>query len=587
MGPSGNMNEEITTIFVVGFPDDMQEREFQNMFTFSPGFEAATLKVPAPNEEDANGARKQIIGFAKFRTRIEAMEARDILSGRKVDAERGCILKAEMAKKNLHTKRGLSNDHSSHASCGYGYGMAGALNRQRFLAPSALGNGMVPSAAAAAAAAAQLSALQQQKDLAFADSYFLSSPPPIPRDLLNPPDYPGFDVYPTERDSPVTAFSDSSLSERDSISSAFSELSELRSNSNNTFGSRSGSASNFFDAPRLDRPFNELLDTATLSLLGRSQSASERGFNSALFSPIDPVMPTARFPSVDSPTKTSFGFGSGHPQINTSLNNAHNTPASMISPLSSASTVSSASQPLTPPTTPGSSPTTAHALGNLPAAAFMGPKGSFDQNPPCNTLYVGNLPPNTPVEELERLFNKVRGYKRLCYRNRPNGPMCFVEFDDVLCATQALHELYGTPLSTHTKGGIRLSFSKNPLGVRLPVTQQQQQQFGFGSLTSLPLSDSPSPTPSLTSASPASAPSNGPSSASTSSTTASASPFSLTFASTTNTTTSSSAFTNSTTTTTSNNNTQFSTSFFNLPPHTQSQSLFALEGQNRISIHGH
>ncbi|KAJ3480090.1 hypothetical protein NLJ89_g12301 [Agrocybe chaxingu] len=38
--------EEISTIFVVGFPEDMQEREFQNMFTFSPGFEAATLKIP-------------------------------------------------------------------------------------------------------------------------------------------------------------------------------------------------------------------------------------------------------------------------------------------------------------------------------------------------------------------------------------------------------------------------------------------------------------------------------------------------------------------------------------------------------------
>ncbi|KIY52282.1 hypothetical protein FISHEDRAFT_35486, partial [Fistulina hepatica ATCC 64428] len=155
--------EDISTVFVVGFPDDMQEREFQNMFTFSSGFEAATLKVP--NKEytaygstlsagssnstqqryhsgfpdsysDANGAwpagsdetnttsgssgpgnshyggtqmppRKQIIGFAKFRTRAEAMAARDALQGRRVDIEKGAVLKAEMAKKNLHTKRGV------------------------------------------------------------------------------------------------------------------------------------------------------------------------------------------------------------------------------------------------------------------------------------------------------------------------------------------------------------------------------------------------------------------------------------------------------------------------------------------------
>lgn len=50
--------------------------------------------------------RKQIIGFAKFRTRQEALEARDILQGRRVDLEKGSVLKAEMAKKNLHTKRG-------------------------------------------------------------------------------------------------------------------------------------------------------------------------------------------------------------------------------------------------------------------------------------------------------------------------------------------------------------------------------------------------------------------------------------------------------------------------------------------------
>lgn len=44
--------------------------------------------------------------------------------------------------------------------------------------------------------------------------------------------------------------------------------------------------------------------------------------------------------------------------------------------------------------------------------------------------------------------------------------MCFVEFEDVSFATKALNELYGHPLHNSIKGGIRLSFSKNPLGVR-------------------------------------------------------------------------------------------------------------------------
>jgi len=150
------------------------------MFTFSPGFEAATLKIPnkeltAYGSASANSAnalrpgysshggpndpynlvtinqggvvvdggrdgttsswqpaddphfshlvsngpagpggantgmstRKQIIGFAKFRTRSEALDARDTLQGRRIDIEKGAVLKAEMAKKNLHTKRGI------------------------------------------------------------------------------------------------------------------------------------------------------------------------------------------------------------------------------------------------------------------------------------------------------------------------------------------------------------------------------------------------------------------------------------------------------------------------------------------------
>ncbi|KAI5286317.1 cell cycle RNA binding protein whi3, partial [Ascosphaera acerosa] len=92
------------------------------------------------------------------------------------------------------------------------------------------------------------------------------------------------------------------------------------------------------------------------------------------------------------------------------------------------------------------------------------PANPADQNPPCNTLYVGNLPHDTSEDELKALFSKQRGYKRLCFRNKQNGPMCFVEFEDISLATKTLHELYGWQLSNSVKGGIRLSFSKNPLG---------------------------------------------------------------------------------------------------------------------------
>lgn len=89
------------------------------------------------------------------------------------------------------------------------------------------------------------------------------------------------------------------------------------------------------------------------------------------------------------------------------------------------------------------------------------------ENPPCNTLYVGNLPVTASEDELRALFVNASGFKRMSFRSKPpNGPMCFVEFEDVAAATQAMTSLYGTLLSCSTKGGIRLSYSKNPLGVR-------------------------------------------------------------------------------------------------------------------------
>jgi len=110
------------------------------------------------------------------------------------------------------------------------------------------------------------------------------------------------------------------------------------------------------------------------------------------------------------------------------------------------------------------------------------PANPADQNPPCNTLYVGNLPIDTSEEELKAMFSKQRGYKRLCFRTKQNGPMCFVEFEDISFATKALNELYGQPLHNSVKGGIRLSFSKNPLGVR---SGQSSGQSTTGSIASI------------------------------------------------------------------------------------------------------
>jgi len=59
--------------------------------------------------------------------------------------------------------------------------------------------------------------------------------------------------------------------------------------------------------------------------------------------------------------------------------------------------------------------------------------------------------------------------------------MCFVEFDDVSFATKALNDMYGHTLNGLIKNGIRLSYSKNPLGVRSPSLSNGSTGPAFGS----------------------------------------------------------------------------------------------------------
>ncbi|KAG0025470.1 hypothetical protein BGZ81_007128 [Podila clonocystis] len=457
--------EEISTIFVVGFPEDMQEREFQNMFVFTPGFEAATLKIPNKDqqEDDAltlgvNGVnpRKQIIGFAKFRSHQEALQARDVLSGRRVDAEKGSLLKAEMAKKNLHTRRGLSNNELV-ATPSVGIPLNSAI-------PPPIGSASIhPVNITGNKSGHPL--LQHRNSLANAAAYdaFHSVPcsPALPSDLLSPNDYPSSydfyaDVYaPNANLSFAESFggryqSQHSTLNQSELSSSFlgrrnfedNRVDPLSMGSFNNVGGLAGSVSGSFSnsisnsfsnrvgftgSQRFNKSFlgmDSETPTSTMSYLSKSIPAhTERGFNNALFNNDD--LSNNRFQGL---------------------------------PINTAAATSLASPSLPSP--------------GIASPGFRTPINPGDQNPPCNTLYVGNLPMNTSEDELRTLFSRCVGYRRLCFRTKSNGPMCFVEFENVECATQALNDLYGNPLSNSVKGGIRLSFSKNPLGVRNSAVNQ-------------------------------------------------------------------------------------------------------------------
>lgn len=155
-------------------------------------------------------------------------------------------------------------------------------------------------------------------------------------------------------------------------------------------------------------------------------------------------------------------------------------------PSSSGSATATASASATATTPISAARSSAKDVPDLSLLARVPPPANpADQNPPCNTLYVGNLPPDATEAELRLLFSPQKGFRRLSFRTKNqssssglgssghnHGPMCFVEFEDVAHATIALAELYGRalprPNGSNGKGGIRLSFSKNPLGVRGP-----------------------------------------------------------------------------------------------------------------------
>ncbi|CDO73839.1 hypothetical protein BN946_scf185015.g168, partial [Trametes cinnabarina] len=610
---SSQGQEEISTIFVVGFPDDMSEREFQNMFTFSSGFEAATLKIP--NKEStsyANNAqagrtvglqmpfggtndpynivtlnqggvlidggrdgsmtswpaagptedghfvqsnvpmqppRKQIIGFAKFRTRADALQARDVLQGRRVDVEKGAVLKAEMAKKNLHTKRGpgvgpsgLPSFPGNAPGTGatdnippmQGYAGAGEPLAQRDKQLGVLGamgvdmNGFTqrrdrmfdvreeedrerrrdfgPMGLSAFSTRGpreraeedererERKRREKEKEAArlrqnsFAFEAFHSVPQQMVRQGANSllSAESGMGLIPDSMSSPWGNL-------RDVSASAALRKMGLPQHHLSGLPARPQSPSSLQTSPPAEEAFANL----SVPVSSSSQNGgSASGSRSAQFSPDSnpsalpahpslPTRPRAQSPSSEPPQQSLVGSVG---QISASL---PNSTASSVSGSQSGhddelvksvgalalSTETGSTSPQLPSPASGSS-------------SQAGRNGS-DHNPPINTLYVGNLPTSTSPggytlnfleDRLRTCSRRQPGYRKLCSVRRATV-RSLRQFENVEYASKALNDLYGDTLNGLVRnGGIRLSYSKNPLGVRTPnsggngPSLQQQQQ---------------------------------------------------------------------------------------------------------------
>ncbi|KAG2391517.1 uncharacterized protein HKW66_Vig0127220 [Vigna angularis] len=92
--------DEVRTIFITGLPEDVKERELQNLLRWLPGFEASQLNFKA----------EKPMGFALFTAPHQALAAKDILQDMLFDPDTKSVLHTEMAKKNLFVKRGIGAD---------------------------------------------------------------------------------------------------------------------------------------------------------------------------------------------------------------------------------------------------------------------------------------------------------------------------------------------------------------------------------------------------------------------------------------------------------------------------------------------
>ncbi|KAE9404812.1 hypothetical protein BT96DRAFT_395260 [Gymnopus androsaceus JB14] len=719
-----SVHEDISTIFVVGFPDDMQEREFQNMFTFSSGFEAATLKIPnkeytsygvgsignpssvpppglqglnsssiaslvrqsaindpysivtmnqggvvvdggrdgmtswpavstgpiddsyyppglgiglgglaagvggpsnvltlGPNPNPSgsgngplgsNGPippRKQIIGFAKFKTREEAEHARNVLQGRRVDIEKGAVLKAEMAKKNLHTKRGVTANGSAGTNAGSVNVMGGsALGPTGNVGPTSLPGGgmsfvggapmsqfdMYPPPTTHSQGPNELGGMSARErelgtlgamgfsTISSNGTSSTSTAIPPSRDLSGLSKLWEEDGRERERERKIyepMGFSSDESSGPISAKEGGRRRTEVQRedgerNQKQPLRLRSGSAFDAFHSVPVtsyqggmvsppiakpkplalssndagpwdhfskDVPSNPNSSSKTShSSNGHSRSSRSSsvaaGSTHSLRSVKDlhavdddedvhtnPEMeaedPNVTAKEIDvaqiaravgslalnttngnaNPVIGSNAINGASSQGNTSPqlpspSSGSGTSASALSAAGAVATSSSSSSsslrhaPALAPssqhphnnfTSPNSATSLSH-LSSMLSSTLPGLVSGVDQNPPINTLYVGNLPISPPPlgyppdileDSLRELFRTRPGYRRLSFKQKSSGPMCFVEFEDVNAATKTINELYGNTLNGLVKGGgIRLSYSKNPLGVRTPTS---------------------------------------------------------------------------------------------------------------------
>ncbi|GAA5993295.1 hypothetical protein JCM5350_005082 [Sporobolomyces pararoseus] len=506
--------EDISTLFVFGFPEDMMEREFQNLFLFAPGFEAATLKVPhsslggeeldtiartvgghrgsideydprSPVTPNGGGtassslsSKKQKIGFVKFSTKQDAIEAMEVLNRKRIDPERGLALRADIAKKNLHVRRsnaGLGGPSLTAFLSGQVDQTGGSIASS----VSSLSNGSAlpppPSTTAAGTISSSSSSSTTSSEAAIVAA-LQGTGPSIPLSVLDP--------------NTLKKLANS----RNVNPAVLAEIARQRSASISTSSPSTGMSAYeaFHSVPSVNATTSSLdrqgyFDSKTDQQQGSSthlarepSSHTLTRHSSLLGNGMDDYSrSSSSFATQPSPyLSNDNGFSSTTPRVPFPQQSSSSSQQSLPYGFHGSQLVPAVVRPQTLAQQQASSQIASQHQAQIAAAqAYARTLNPADMNAPKNTLYVGGLPAILPSltgpfsashleDSLRNAFSRCPGFRRLQFRSKSNGPIVFVEFEDTAYATRAMNEMYGYTLGGLVKGGIRLSYSKNPLGVR-------------------------------------------------------------------------------------------------------------------------
>ncbi|GAA6013314.1 hypothetical protein JCM11491_006351 [Sporobolomyces phaffii] len=517
------ISDDITTVFVFGFPEDMMEREFQNLFLFARGFEGAILKLPHANGANAAGGegteaatpggggrtghrgsiddydlksptvKKTKIGFAKFSTRQFALEAMDVLNRRPIDIEKGFTLKADIARKDFHIRRSfcefgfpslvpphaMQNPNPTVEEYSVASSVSSLSNNSAYpplphppatSSSTSSSDSLTVAALSGTGPSIPLSALDSDALQSLANSG--NVPPAVLAEIARQglasgtptgssatsngrSAYEAFHSVPSVT-VPSTRQAHLSDENKQQPSPALSQDSTRFPSTRSSFSSLSHQSSVLPSASQQDSTLYRRPSTSVLESSYAKSSpylSNDSGYDPASTAiPRDQQVPFP--PQLANPVRKSLPYGTYGSQL---------VPA-VVRPQTQAQQQASAQ--------------VVQQQAQLAAAqAYARNVNPADMNAPKNTLYVGGLPAILPSltgpfsashleDSLRNAFSRCPGYKRLQFRSKSNGPIVFVEFEDTAYATRAMNEMYGYTLGGLVKGGIRLSYSKNPLGVR-------------------------------------------------------------------------------------------------------------------------